>query len=50
MMAVEYEIADNMYPRSELDDLIYNNPSGYADLLLNGDPETDLEAVAQYKS
>ena len=28
-----------MYQRSELDDLIYNAPLEYADLVLNGDPE-----------
>ena len=38
--AVENEVADNMYQRSELDDLIYNDPVAYADLILNGDPET----------
>ena len=29
--------------RSELDDLIYNDPLGYADLILNGDPEEYLK-------
>lgn len=48
-IAVENEIADNMYQRSELDYMIYNDPVGYADLILNGDPETYLKAVAQYK-
>ena len=38
-IAVENEVADNMYQRSELDYLIYNDPVGYADLILNGDPE-----------
>ena len=32
--AVENEVADNMYQRSELDYLIYNDPIGYADLVL----------------
>ena len=32
-------IANNMYQRSELDYLVYNDPIGYADLILNGDPE-----------
>ena len=41
-IAVENEIADNMYQRSELDYLIYNAPLEYADLILNGDPETFL--------
>ena len=47
--AVENEIADNTYQRSELDYLIYNDPAAYADLILNGDPETYLEAVTEYK-
>ena len=47
--AVENEVADNMYQRSELDWLIYNAPPEYADLILNGDPEKYLKAVAEYK-
>ena len=49
-IAVENEIADNMYQRSELDWLIYNDPIGYADLILNGDPENYLKTVTEYKS
>ena len=30
----------------ELDYLIYNDPLGYADLILNGDPEEYLKNVA----
>ena len=37
-IAVENEVADNMYERSELDWLIFNAPAEYADLVLNGDP------------
>lgn len=37
-IAVENEVADNMYERSELDWLIFNAPVEYADLVLNGDP------------
>lgn len=48
-IAVENEIADNMYQRSELDYLIYNAPLEYADLILNGDPETYLKTVTEYK-
>ncbi len=33
---LENEIADNMYERSELDWLIYNEPLTYAQLVLNG--------------
>lgn len=49
-IAVENAIADNMYQRSELDYLIYNDPIGYADLILNGDPEKYLKTVTEYKS
>ena len=48
--AVENEVADNMYQRSELDYLIYNDPAAYADLILNGDPEIYLKAVTEYKN
>ena len=49
-IAVENEVARNMYERSELDYLIYNAQSEYADLILNGDPENYLKTVAEYKS
>ena len=48
--AVEDEIADNMYQRSELDYLIYNDPLAYADLILNGEPELYLKTVTEYKN
>ena len=48
-IAVENEFADNMYQRSELDYLIYNDPVTYAELILSGDPEKYLKAVAEYK-
>ena len=48
-IAMENEVADNMYQRSELNYLIYNDPIGYADLVLNGDPETYLKTVTEYK-
>ena len=48
-IAVENEVANNMYQRSELDYLIYNDPAAYADLIFNGDPEAYLKAVTQYK-
>ena len=47
-IAVENEVADNMYQRSELDNLIYNDPLAYADLILNGEPEAYLKAVTEY--
>ena len=48
-IAVENEVTDNMYQRSELDYLIYNAPLEYADLILNGDPEAYLKVVLEYK-
>lgn len=48
-IAVENEVADNMYQRSELDWLIYNAPLEYAELVLNGDPERYLKIVTEYK-
>ena len=48
-IAVENEVADNIYQRPELDWLIYNDPAAYADLVLNGDPETYLKTVTEYK-
>lgn len=48
-IAVENEVADNIYQRSELDWLIYNDPAAYADLVLNGDPETYLKTVTECK-
>ncbi len=47
--AVEYEVAHTIRQRSELDWLVYNDPIGYADLILNGDPETYLKTVTEYK-
>ena len=46
--AVENEVADDRFQRSELDYLIYNDPLAYAELVLNGNPETYLEAVTEY--
>ena len=47
--AVENEIADNRFERSEMDWLIYNDPAAYADLILNGEPEKYLKAVTVYR-
>ena len=47
---VEGTFADNMFERSELDYLIFNDPAAYADLVLNDDPERYLKAVTQYKT
>ena len=48
-IAVENEVSDNLYQRSELDYLIYNDPIGYADLILNGNPEIYLKTVTECK-
>ena len=48
-VAVENKVIDNMYQRSELDYIIYNDPIAYADLILNGNPEAYLIAVTEYK-
>ncbi len=48
-IAVENEVVDDMYQRSELDYLIYNALLEYANLILNGDPETYLRTVTEYK-
>ena len=47
--AVENEYAEDMYQRSELDWLIYNDPLAYTDLVLNGDVEGYLKRVTQYR-
>lgn len=39
-IAVENEFAETWLDRRELDYLIYNDPWGYADLVLNGDVKT----------
>lgn len=49
-IAVEDEVAKNMRQRSELDYLVYNDPVGYADLILNGNPEAYLKAITEYRS
>lgn len=47
--AVENDVADNLYQRSELDWLIYNYPLSYAELVLNGNIEKYLRDVTEYK-
>jgi len=49
-IAVEDEVAKNMRQRSALDYLVYNDPIGYADLILNGNPEEYFRNVADYTS
>ena len=45
-VAVENEVANSMYQRSELDWLIYNDPLAYAELFLDGDIANYLKASA----
>ena len=45
--AVENEVANSMYQRSELDWLIYNDPLAYAELVLNGDLDRYLQATSK---
>lgn len=47
--AVENEVAENRFERSEMDWLIYNDPKAYADLILNEDPEKYLKAISVYR-
>ena len=47
-IAVENKVAANMYERSELDYLLYNDPVGYAELILNGVPGAYLRQVTDY--
>ena len=43
---VEDALDATMVQQTELNYLIYNDPQGYADLILNGDPEEYLKNVA----
>lgn len=47
--AVENEVANSMYQRSELDWLIYNAPLEYVNLILDGELEVYLKIVIEYK-
>ena len=48
-MAVEGDVARNMYERSELDYLLTHDPVSNADLILNGDVEVYLQNVTDYR-
>ena len=43
---VEDALDVTMVQQTELDYLIYNDPLGYADLILNGDPKEYLKNVS----
>ena len=47
--AVENQIANNMYQRTELDWLIYNEPHTYVNLALSGEVETYLTGKSEHK-
>ena len=47
--AAENQIAVNMYQRSELDWLIYNEPHTYVNLILSGEFETYLRGKPEHK-
>ncbi len=48
-VAVENEVADTMYQRSELDWLICNKPLEYAQLVLGGDLEGYLHGTPEHR-
>ena len=48
-IAVENEVAENMYQRSELDWLIYNKPLEYAQLVLGGDLERYVQGRPEHR-
>ena len=45
--AVENEVADSRFQRSELDYLIYNDPLAYVELVMSGKSEEYLKAVTR---
>ena len=48
-IAIENEVADNMYQRSELDWLIYNKPLEYAQLVLRDELERYIQATSEHR-
>ena len=48
-VAVENEVADNMYQRSKLDWLIYNKPLEYAQLVLGDDLERYVQGRPEHR-
>ena len=48
-IAVEKEVADNMYQRSELDWLIYNKPLEYAQMVLGGDLKKYVRGMLEHR-
>lgn len=48
-VAVEDEVADNMYQRFELEWLIYNKPLEYAQLVFGGDLEQYMTVPLEHR-
>ena len=48
-IAVENEVVDNMYQRSELDWLIYDKPLEYAQLVLGGELERYVQGRLEHR-
>lgn len=48
-IAVENEVADNMYQHSELDWLIFNKPLEYAQLVLGGALEQYVQGMSEHR-
>ena len=48
-IAVENEVTDNRYQRSELDWLIYNKPLEYVQLVLGGDLEQYVQGTPEHR-
>lgn len=44
----EKAYADNMYERSELNYLIYNDPAAYVELILDNEVKKHLKTVTRY--
>ena len=47
--AYERAYAENLYERSELDYLIFNDPAGYVELVMEKHPREYLKSVTSYK-
>ena len=46
--AIENQITNNMYQRSELDWLIYNEPQTYVNLILSGEIEVYIQGKPEH--
>ena len=48
--SIEAKYAENLYHRSELDYLIWNDPAAYAELITEGDPKSYLMSAVDHHS